>query len=381
MSLICLTTFASAVAAESTTPAFSPGIVDWQGRVQVDGTAVSFDWLGVQFKVKVTGASYLKATFNTSHMGKGSHARLRSFVSINGDGYPLPHSEVPLVAGVTDYILAAGSGFDTVTVMNNQSPAYIGTFLTLVSLSTDGTFVKQQQQQQQSRAIEFVGDSITAATNLRRPAGDPAYGIPQAPTCGDYGLYSDYALSYSNQLCQAFGANCSTIAWGGKGMYKNCCDHSTTMPEYYLQTLANQPGIKAQAPYNFAASGYAPDVVVIALGTNDFSHCRSSPCEPGFADSFTKTYVDFMVNVTKWYGKPDIEFFCGVGPITVNYLNATAAAVKQAVALGIKAQLVDQEACAVGGGGCEGCATHPGVAGHKKMYEMAYPAIKKTMGW
>ena len=41
-------------------------------------------------------------------------------------------------------------------------------------------------------------------------------------------------------------------------------------------------------------------------------------CEPGFAQAFTKTYVEFMRNATRWYDKPDIEFFCGVGPITIN---------------------------------------------------------------
>lgn len=119
----------------------------------------------------------------------------------------------------------------------------MGQSATLISLSTDGTFVTPQiQPTVATRRIEFVGDSITAATNLRRPAGDPAFGIPQAPTCGDSGLYSDYPLSYMAQLCQAFGANCSTIAWGGKGMFKNCCDQSTTMPEYFQQRLAFENG-------------------------------------------------------------------------------------------------------------------------------------------
>ena len=153
-----------------------------------------------------------------------------------------------------------------------------------------------------TRRIEFVGDSITAATNLRRPVGDPDFGIPQAPTCADGGLFSDYPLSYMAQLCHAFQANCSTIAWGGKGMYKNCCDSRTTMPEYFQQRLAFENG-KTFHGYNFAASGFAPDAIVINLGTNDFAHCRTKPCEPGFAQAFTKTYVQFMQNATEWYQK------------------------------------------------------------------------------
>ena len=66
--------------------------------------------------------------------------------------------------------------------------------------------------------------------------------------------------------------------------------------------------------YNFAASGFAPDAIVINLGTNDYSHCRSlegGECEAGFAEDFTRTYVEFMKNATKWYQKSDIQFFAG----------------------------------------------------------------------
>eukprot|EP01046_Picozoa_sp_COSAG06_P066343 COSAG06_NODE_16695_length_986_cov_1.506201_1_plen_98_part_10 len=40
-----------------------------------------------------------------------------------------------------------------------------------------------------------------------------------------------------------------------------------------------------------------------------------------------------------------IEFFCGVGPITINYWPAVEAAVVQAKAEGLKATLVDMQAC------------------------------------
>jgi hypothetical protein len=31
--------------------------------------------------------------------------------------------------------------------------------------------------------------------------------------------------------------------------------------------------------------------------------------------------------------------------------------------------------------GCDGCATHPGIEGHRGMYEDAWPVMSKTMGW
>lgn len=34
-------------------------------------------------------------------------------------------------------------------------------------------------------------------------------------------------------LARYFNAEMSVVAYSGKGMYKNCCDNSTTIPTYY----------------------------------------------------------------------------------------------------------------------------------------------------
>jgi hypothetical protein len=167
-------------------------------------------------------------------------------------------------------------------------------------------------------------------------------------------------------------------------MYVNCCDNGTKMPEFFQ--MATQNG---KQPYDFAASGFVPDALVINLGDNDYAGCsKFSPfkdkCGAEFGAAFTATYVEFMKNVAKWYNKPDMQFFCGVGPITNDYLNATLAAVAQAKAAGLKATFVDMLACPSNGEGgftCDGCATHPGILGHQKMYEKSYNTIKTTMGW
>ena len=30
---------------------------------------------------------------------------------------------------------------------------------------------------------------------------------------------------------------------------------------------------------------------------------------------------------------------------------------------------------------CDGCAGHPGVEGHRGMYEAAWPVMESVMGW
>lgn len=65
------------------------------------------------------------------------------------------------------------------------------------------------------------------------------------------------------------------------------------------------------------------------------------------------------------------------------------AAVAQAKAQGLRASLVDMQACnnmtghALTNmtGNCQGCATHPGIDGHRRMFELSYPTMKETLGW
>ena len=67
-----------------------------------------------------------------------------------------------------------------------------------------------------------------------------------------------------------------------------------------------------------------------------------------------------------------------------DYANATRSAVQQVQAKGLKATLVNMSSCpsdGAGGYACDGCATHPGIAGHRGMFEYSYSTIKATMGW
>ncbi len=127
------------------------------------------------------------------------------------------------------------------------------------SFSTDGAFVALAPGDrfggpQNDRRIEFVGDSITAATNVVRP--------PLAPNCADGGYQSDWSQTYEAQLCHRFQASCSTVAVGGKCVMRECVG-GPQMPQY-LQAQ-NFADITGPPTYNFTA-GWAPAAVFINLG-------------------------------------------------------------------------------------------------------------------
>ena len=68
-------------------------------------------------------------------------------------------------------------------------------------------------------------------------------------------------------------------------------------------------------------------------------------------------------------------------------ITGTQSAVQQGVAAGLKVTLINMTmACAqarlhANTDLCDGCAGHPGIEGHRGMYEAAWPVIQQVMGW
>lgn len=279
-----------------------------------------------------------------------------------------------------NYTLAASfPSYATITVTNGNMLDHMTGPLMLHNLFTDGVFVAPDLPSAATgRRIEFIGDSITAGSMMRRPEGDPAFGIPAGPTCADSGLYSDYLNSFVNLLCTAFSASCSTIARNGLGVYLDCCgDVGTKMPDYYPRVLA-----KVEDVYSFED---APQAVVINLGTNDWSGCEDEDpfddgCGPEFEAAFARHYVNFMLNITLWYASPGIKFFLAVGPIIGSYMNATEQAAALARRHGLDARMLDVMVCGPGGG-CHGCNRHPNTREHREMFERMYAPMKVALGW
>ena len=54
---------------------------------------------------------------------------------------------------------------------------------------------------------------------------------------------------------------------------------------------------------------------------------------------------------------------------------ATQRAVAQATKEGLKCYWIDMQSA------CDGCAGHPGIEGHRGMFEAAAPVLAAKMGW
>ena len=394
-------------------------LVSWAGRRNVSASGeVSFDWVGVAARVKVVNATFVRAVVATSAPFRGTrlkaygsdagylmmptvqfwvdarggsdrrptHGRARSIGARPRSTPPpsppcsigaRPRSDPPPSPSVGSDAYAlwlAERPRDVIaTVENLVSPQY-GTGVTTVRrFETDGAFAALAPAERlggaDGRSIEFVGDSITAATNVVRPPG--------AAACADAGYESDWSQSYGGLLARRFNAAASAVAVGGKCVTERC-GASLQMPDYYGSAFY------ADAPARTFGFAAAPDAVFVNLGTNDNLRIKTAADMAAFADAS----VAFLVNATELYGSRAVDFFLSAGPMENRTADATLAAVRRARDLGLKATFVDLRAACAGlarhesaADLCDGCANHPGVGGHAAMYEAAAPVLSRVLGW
>lgn len=143
----------------------------------------------------------------------------------------------------------------------------------------------------------------------------------------------------------------------------------TQMPSLYQQTLGS-----AAYVFDWDFSRWIPDMVLINLGTNDFGHDSG----PAWEAAFTATYVQFVANATARYHAPKLPIFVAQGPM--NCGAPLKAALEKAIS-GINGAGGNAHFLDVCGPPNDGCGGHPGVRGHRGMFEMAQPQIAAVMGW
>jgi lysophospholipase L1-like esterase len=136
------------------------------------------------------------------------------------------------------------------------------------------------------RAIEFIGDSYTvgyaAASGSRE--------------CGDDEIWrsTDNSLAFGPQVARHFGADYRILAISGRGMVRNYANGAgDTLPVAYGRLL---PGDELSAEASDDPA-WSPQLIVIGLGTNDFS-LPVGAGEPwrdaaALASAFEWRYVEF----------------------------------------------------------------------------------------
>lgn len=135
------------------------------------------------------------------------------------------------------------------------------------------------------KKIEFIGDSITCGA-----ASDPS----EVPC--DKGEYFDHHngyYAYGPVLSRAIGVDYLMSSVSGIGMYRNWNDENkdeAIMPDVYQNLYLTNDTSKPK--YDFA---FQPDIISIALGTNDFSGGDGKKERLPFnAEKYVSNYINFI---------------------------------------------------------------------------------------
>ena len=145
-----------------------------------------------------------------------------------------------------------------------------------------------------SPRIEFIGNSITCGA-----AADPS----EVP-CGS-GQYHDQHnayMAYGPRLARALGADFLLSSVSGIGVYRNWNSNGPTMPDVYEQV-----DFQAANPQRWNFDTFTPQIVSIALGTNDLSNGDGKqPRLPFDSASYVNAYLKFIGVVKANYPKAQV---------------------------------------------------------------------------
>lgn len=208
------------------------------------------------------------------------------------------------IDGKLDTIIATGSEKDfifrkdlslqthTVRILLRSENHYgAGTFL---GLYLENGKILSTPPDKPIRKIEFIGDSYTAG-----------YGIESTSrSCSSEELnkYTNANQTFAALVTRAFHSQSIILGWSGAGMVRNYGESgkrsSQPFPAHYDQTLGD-----VWDGGNWDYTQWKPDLVVINLGTNDYS------TTPNPDDSmYIGDYHKFIARVFNNY--PDVSVLC-----------------------------------------------------------------------
>ncbi len=316
--------------------------IHWVGRYDdTDPAAVRMGWSGAGrvFRFDGTGAGV------TLDDQAGYHT-----VVIDGD------VQAPLVTtpGAQRYTLAQDlpPGEHTLELYRRTEGSFGSTVV--LDVAIDGEL---RPPPPVTRRMEVIGDSISAG-----------YGNEGTAPCSFSAQTENHFMTYGAIAARSVGAELHTVAWSGKGMVYNYGDDVfEPMPEIYDRTIATEA-----AAWDFSRQ---PDVVVINLGTNDFS-TDNDPSQ----EQYVGAYVDFLARLREVY---PAAFLLAVAPslfgpeadLVEGYLLEVVDQRHMAGDLEVAYANVNVEWI---GSGCDG---HPTVATHEGMAGQLVEALELHLGW
>lgn len=228
--------------------------------------------------------------------------------------------------------------------------------ITFRSFNTDGVLLPSRPWKK--RIIEIVGDSYTCGLGVEAPdSSSPARA--EEENCNK---------SYSGILGRFFDADVVRISHSGRGIVRNYNDGDPagTMPVRYLRALDEKENPVWEPSYH-------PDIVVIYLGTNDFS-VRKQP----YLETWRRSYQILLEEIRAFHGD-EVPILC-----VASSINALLGDYVKEAALHCGLPGVYWAAISKGAHNDQsdmGAIGHPNYWGMRKVAACMAPYIATLTGW
>jgi hypothetical protein len=354
--------------------------VRWMGRTATTGSAVFLDWEGVSASVTLRNFTWLTVDIEDNCAGNpdvGGGSRWAVDIATSDSGVAPPRHlistffSLPFIrtyallnnaGGACDPHCSFATGNATFTLTRLTESRVSGCSpagnLSVLAFASDGVFLGPRARA--PRAIEFVGDSISAGD-----LNDGAAADGSAPAqCGNIAINDDITKTSGARLClpppTGFGAECYFTAWGGVTL-------TGMAGRLYESTFSASGPLSAYGNWTFSANRV--DAVVVNLGTND------QPAPP--ATRWQAEYVAFVQRAIALYGPPAPSFFLAYGPMRDSYEPFVRNVSATLTAAGVRAFPLDLTLPHA----MTGCFGHPSAADNVEIAAKARPQVAAAMGW
>jgi len=314
------------------------------GRTAPGTTAgsVRFSWPGVNIGARFVGTQV--------SMNLDDGANQNRFTVVVDSGQPTTLSttpgqaSLPLATGLTD------GSHDLLIWRNTEASIGVTQFTGLSNFGPGGALLAPGGAP--GKRMEVIGDSLSVGAGVEGNAACP----------GGIDAFTDNYLAYGSVAARTVGADVTTIAWSGIGVYRNYDGSTTnTMPMRYPYAIPND-----DTAWDF--SMYQPGVVVINLGTNDFG--AGDPGTP-----YETAYVAFIKTVRAKYASAHFILIDMYGGNRLTRIEDVVAALKNGGESMVETLSVSSAQNNLG------CNQHPNVAGQAAMGAVLAARLESLMGW
>lgn len=332
------------------TPA-SDSRIEYTGRTLVNGPEVSYDWSGVFFRVR----------FNGPYLAMKCSDTKNTWFNLWIDKEMSPKADKVFMVGAKDTLVVLAEGLgkgEHEVILQKRTEGEQGR-MTIHSFLSEGEIL--QADGRKERHIEFIGDSYTCGYGTEsHDRNDPF--LAETENCN---------LTYAAIASRYFNADFNLVSHSGQGIARNYDNYGKGyhMPDRYIQVFDE----KKEPVWNPETAPYRPDVVVIYLGTNDFS-CDEQPSEL----SFRNNYITLLNSIKQRYGE-NIPVLCmgsPADPYLYDYIRnaATVSGLKNVAYMAVSRFAHNYEDDL-------GASWHPNYQGHIKVASCMIPYISTLTGW